>query len=149
MAWRSRFAICRASRGHYLLDCFALLAMTRVGWARMTRGKTGLLRVARNDKGGLRSQWQGRGLCRAWQGCVVKVDCFALLAMNPSMWKQAKAQFEQIRGYAQGTQYPSDTLWNTKVNKGLLRYTRNDKGGVVAHDKSGVAGALGVTCIAR
>ena len=63
---------------HYLLDCFAALAMTRVGYVR-------------NDKGGVVAR----------------------------------------------------TLFT-----GLLRYTRNDKGGVAAHDKRGVAGALGVTCIA-
>ena len=33
------------------------------------------------------------------------LDCFVSLAMNPSMQKQAIAQFEQIRGYAQGTQH--------------------------------------------
>ena len=60
MAWRSRFVICRASRGHYLLDCFAALAMTRVGYVRNDKGGTraahdkgggesGLLRVARNE----------------------------------------------------------------------------------------------------
>mgnify|MGYP001778220459 FL=1 len=59
MAWRSRVAICRASREQYLLDCFALLAMTRVCC------ESGLLRCARNDKGGTRATHDKRGVAGA------------------------------------------------------------------------------------
>ena len=48
MAWRSRFVICRASRGHYLLDCFVTLAMTRVCYVRNDKGGT----CAAHNKGG-------------------------------------------------------------------------------------------------
>ena len=46
---------------------------------------TGLLRVARNDKGGVAAHDKGV-LRRALQGCVVKVDCFAALAMTRVGW---------------------------------------------------------------
>ena len=38
VARRSRVAMCRASRGQHLLDCFALLAMTRVCCAAHYKG---------------------------------------------------------------------------------------------------------------
>ena len=40
VAWQSRVVICRASRGQYLLDCFATLAMTRVCCAAHDKGRT-------------------------------------------------------------------------------------------------------------
>ena len=45
---------------HYLLDCFALLAMTRVGRVARTLF-TGLLRCVRNDKGGVGVHDKGGG----------------------------------------------------------------------------------------
>ena len=53
-------------RGHYLLDCFAAIAMTGVEWPRMTRVccESGLLRYTRNDKGGVVAHDKG-GVRRA------------------------------------------------------------------------------------
>ena len=78
VAWQSRFAICRASRGQYLLDCFAMLAMTQYVIPVIIIQ----LRARPCHREPSQMAWRSRvTICRASRGHYL-LDCFVTLAMT-------------------------------------------------------------------